>query len=279
MKKILLALLLVNQIYSYSQSKNSITFKIQYNPETKYSNTIEQTSYNEITYSGSKEFLRSLKDKGIENPTITNKSSKMETLFKTGKSTDGKNFPLTIEIVTTSSSDGKKDIPDGLLLYGHGSMGAMPTLDSVVSEGINEELKKTLLQTMQSMFSQLDLPERQVKVGEKFSIETPLNIPVAGVTLEMIITTTYKLLSVNNGVADFDVVNVYTMKTTITKYTINATGSGKGKLLYDIANNYYVNYQTDTKMDMSMKLDNFNIDLKTKSGFSQTSVISKNTGN
>lgn len=276
MRKIILLLLTLTQISCNSQTKDELTFKVQYKPETKYSQTIEQTSHSDMKYSGSEEFLQKLKDKGVQNPTITDKTSKIESVFKTGKLSDGTNFPLAMEFVKTTSSDGKKDIPDGTLIYGHGSIGNMPTLDSIVSNGLDEEFKKTLLQAMQSTFSQLSFPEKRVKVGESFSRESPLSIPIAGVTIEMTITTNYKLLNITNGIADFDVSQVYTMKSTITKYTIKATGSGKGKLLYDVSNNYYLKYQIDTEMGMNMKLDNFDLDLNSKSGFIQTTVITTN---
>lgn len=277
MKKITLALLTFTQISCNGQTNDELTFKVQYKPEKKYSNTIKQTSYSETTYSGSEEFLTLLKDKGVQNPTITNKKTTIESISKTGKSKDGTNFPLTIEIIKTTSSAEKKDIPDGLLIYGHGSNGNMPTLDSIVSKNIDEHFKKTLLQAMQSTFSQLNLPERKVKVGEKFSTETPLSIPVADMTIDMIITTNYKLLNITNDIADFDVSSVYTMKTSVTKYTIHATGNSKGKLLYDISNNYYLKYQTDTELEMNTKLDKFNLNIKNKSSYTQISTISKNT--
>ena len=129
---------------------------------------------------------------------------------------------------------------------------------------------------MQSTFSQLNFPERQVKIGESFSIESPLSIPIAGVTIEITMTTNYHLLRINNGIADFDVSQVYTLKTIIAKYTVNATGSGQGKLFYDVSNNYYLKYQTDNEMEMNLKLDQFDLHLKNKSGFVQTSEISKN---
>lgn len=276
MRKIILLLLTLTQISCNSQSKDGLTFKVQYKPETKYSQTIEQTSHTDMKYSGSEEFLQKLKDKGVQNPTITDNVSKIESVFKTGKLTDGTNFPLTLEFVKTTSSDGKKEIPDGTLIYGHGSIGNMPTLDSIVSSGLDEEFKKTLLQAMQSTFSQLSFPEKKVKVGESFSRESPLSIPIAGVTIEMAITTNYKLLSIANGIADFDVSQVYTMKSNITKYTIKATGSGNGKLLYDVSNDYYLKYQIDTEMVMNMKLDNFDLDLNSKSGFTQATVITTN---
>lgn len=276
MRKLILLLLTLTHFFCYSQKNNELIFKVQYKPETKYSQTIEQTSHSEMKYSGSEEFLQKLKDNGVQNPTITDKTSKIESIFKTEKLTPSKTFPLTMEFVKTTSSDGKKEIPDGTLIYGHGSIGNMPTLDSIVSSELDDEFKKTLLQAMQSTFSQLSFPEKKVKIGESFSRESPLSIPIAGVTIEMAITTTYKLLSITNGIADFDVSQIYTMKSTITKYTIKATGNGNGKLLYDVSNKYYLKYQINTVMGMNIELDNFAIDLNSKSGFIQTTIITPN---
>jgi len=272
-----IGLLILLTLFSFvTQAQNSLIFKIQYKPETKYCQTIEQTTFSEVTFSGSREFLQKLKEKGIKNPTLTNTISKIETVFKTEKSNDGLNFPITIEIVKTLNSDGKKPIPDGTLIYGHSSNGKMPVLDSIASDGISEEIKKSLLQAMQSTFSQLNLPERQVEIGKSFEVESPLSIPIAGITIEFNITTTYKLLSITNNIADFDVSQVYTMKTKLSNYSIKGTGGGKGKLLYDVTNNYNLKYQTNNEMQMSMKHDKFKLVLKTKTGSIQTSVITDN---
>lgn len=276
MKKYILFLLTLSHFFCNSQTQKEVIFKVQYKPETKYNQTIEQTSQANIKYSGSDDFMRKLKDKGVQNPTITNTQSKIETIFKTGKQTNKKTFPITIEFAKSTSSDGKKIIPDGTLIYGYGSNGNMPTLDSIVSNGLDENFKKTLLQTMQSTFAQLSFPEKRVKIGESFSRESPLSIPIAATTLDMTITTTFKLLDIINGIADFDVSSIYTMKSVITKYTIKATGNGKGKMLYDIVNNNFTRYETDTEMKMNLKLENFDMDLDSKSGFIQTTTISKN---
>ncbi|MGQ7947138.1 DUF6263 family protein [Flavobacterium sp. WC2509] len=273
MKKIILLLITLTPLLCNSQSQNEVTFKVQFKPNTQYAQTIEQTTKNDMKYSGPAEFLQKLKDRGVQNPMITESQSKIESVFKTGKQTDGTNFPLTMEFVKTTPINGKKIIPDGTLIYGHGSNGNMPTLDSIVSKDLDENLKKTVLQSAQSTFSQLSFPEKRVKIGESFSIDSPLSIPIAGTTVDMTITTNYKLLNVKNGIADFDVSSVYTLKSNMTKYTINATGTSKGKLQYDVTKGYYTKYETDAEIKMQMKLENFEIDLNSKTGSIQTIVM------
>jgi hypothetical protein len=94
------------------------------------------------------------------------------------------------------------------------------------------------------------------------------------VNVEMTITTNYKLVSIVNRVGNFDITQVYTLKTTID--AIKATGNGKGSLQYDIANSNYIHYQMDTDLDIGMTLEKFNLDVKSISGFIQTTIITKN---
>lgn len=273
MKSILLLMLALTQISVHGQTTDGFTFRVQYKPETTYTQTLEQSSHSDIKYSGSKEFLQMLKNKGVQNPTIVDKVSTTESVVKTGIMTDGTQYPLTIEFVKSTSSDGKNIIPNGTVIYGRVSNGTMPSLDSVVSAGLTVEYKKTLLQAMQSTFAQISFPEKKVKVGESFSIESPLSIPVAGVTIEMTITTTYTLLNVTNGIADINVSQTYKMKANTSKYTIKATGSGKGKMLYDDSIGTMLKYTMDTEMTADMKLEQYDLSIRSSNGFTQTTKV------
>lgn len=275
MKKLFLFLLLISLHFCIAQNKNEFLFKIQYNPETKYDQTMDQTSHLEMKYAGDVDFMQKLKDKDVQNPTVIDNHSVIESVMKTGKLTNKTYFPLTIEFLKTTNSDNKTTIPDGTIIYGKGTLGNMPTLDSIVSKGLSEEFKKGLLQTMQATFSQINIPERKVKVGDVFDIDTPLSIPVANIQMDMTITTTYKLLSIKNNVADFDISQVYTLKTNTTQFPINATGTGKGKLLYDVVNNFNLKYQIDMEMSANVKIEKIELDIKTKTGMIQSAKISK----
>jgi hypothetical protein len=275
MKNSFLLLLVVSIQLSVAQTKNELLFKIQYNPETKYEQTLDQSNHMELKYAGEPEFMQTLKDKGVQNPTIVDNHSVIESVMKTGKLSDKTNFPLAIEFIKTTNSDNKIQIPDGTIIYGKGTLNNLPTLDSITSKGLSEELKKNIMQTMQSFFTQLNIPERKVKVGEVFDLDTPLLIPLAGMQMDMTITTTYKLLSIKNNVADFDFSQVYTMKTNATKFPINATGTGKGKLLYDVVNNFNQNYQIDMEMTAKVKIEKIELDIISKSGMNQSAKISK----
>lgn len=272
--KILISLIFVSISFNiYSQ--NELTLKIRYSPETNYSQTIEQTSENDITYSGSKEFLQKIKDKGIQNPTVTNSTSTIKSIFKTGKLNSKNFFSLTMEFLNSTNNDGKQIIPDGTIIYWYGTVDNMPKLDSIVSKDLDNKFKKELLQTMQNTFSQISFPDRKLKIGESFSQETPLSIPVLSTTIEMTMLTNYKLISIEDNLGNLEVSQNYTMKSKISNNDIVATGSGKGKIVYDIKNNFFLKHQTNGEIEMNVKMKDINVKVKSKNTFMQDVIISK----
>lgn len=279
MKKTLLLFLISIPLFNYGQSsKDILDFKIGYAPQTSYRQVIEQSSDTELLYIASDEILEKLKSNGVQNPTLAKSITIMESVFKTGKTEKDGNFPVVIEFVKTTNSEDKTIIPNGTLIYGKASSSSMPKLDSVVSKEMDEPYKKQLLQTVQSMFSQIALPEKKMKIGEAFTQVTPLTIPLAGTSIEMEITTIYKLINMTGEIANFDIVQQYIAKIAFEegKFNITADGNGKGKLVYDIPQHFATKFVLDIGLNFEVKQDLFSLKLKSNSGFNQAVQIIKN---
>lgn len=255
-------------------SEDGVLFKVRYSPSTKYSETLEQSTQMTVKYHGDQAFLEKLEDQGIKNPTVTDKSSKTLAEFKTGKLTDGVHFPLTMEFISTTSTDGKKAIPDGTIIYGKSTLDSMPTLDSISSPGMEDDVKKVFLKTMGNLFSQISFPSKKLNVGDTFIHALPVTIPIGGLTIKMNISTIYKLVSIDNGIANFDISQVYDM--TLDEYTTEGSGTGKGQIKYDMAHSFYSYYQEATEMKLKMKLKDFTLDLSSKSTYTQNISFSSN---
>ncbi|OXA76637.1 hypothetical protein SAMN05444397_101123 [Flavobacterium aquidurense] len=279
MKKIILLFLISLPIFNYGQSsKEILDFKIGYAPQTSYKQVVEQSSDTELYYIASDEILEKLKNNGVENPTLTKSLTLIESVFKTGKIQKDGNFPVVIEFLKTTNSENKSIIPNGTLIYGKASVSTMPKLDSVVSKEMDESFKKNLLQTVQSMFSQIALPEKKMKIGESFTQVTPLNIPLAGNSIDMEITTIYKLINMTDQIANFDIDQKYVAKIAFEegKFNINANGNGNGKLVYDIPYHFATKFVLDIGLNFEVKQDLFSLKLKSNSGFNQAVQIIKN---
>lgn len=275
MKVFLRVLFLIIILSLNVHPQDKVVFKIRYLPDTKYIETMALNSESEVHFQGSEEFMQNLKSRGVQNPAKVNKQSSFETILKTGKLTDETHFPLTLEIVKSDLGDSKSIVPDSTIIFGHGSLNNMPQLDSISSRGMDEKLKITLLQTMQSIFSQVTMPEKEMKIGDEYSHEAPLSIPIAGLNIKMTIKTNYKLLSILKGIADFDITQDYTFNTESDKDTIKAAGKGKGKLLYYAEKGFCPEYQIDTDLDMNMNTNGINLYIKSKSNIVQKTEVSK----
>jgi len=276
MKKMLLISGIFLSYASMLCAQEEVNFKVRYKPEYRYEMTTEQKSETVMKYIGSKELLNTLKEKGIENPTVTNTKSVVKSVFETGKLTDGKHFPVRLEFIETQSSDGKKSIPDHTVILGTEALDSLPRLDSIVSDRMDPELKKSMLAMIQATFLQLAFPDKKLKTGKSFSTESPVSLPLPGMSLDMIIKTNYRLVKVSAGLATFDIVQTYTMNTTIKDIKGKASGAGKGKMVYDTNTGFYTLSTIDLTMQMLMSFDKFDIDAKITSIYEQTVVVTKN---
>lgn len=276
MKKTFLFVLLLTALFNYGQSNQILDFSAGYSPETSYHQTTINSSDYEVLYSGSDFFLETLKQKEIPNPTEIKNSFNLETLSKTGKIDKNGKFPITIEYLKSIDANGKTIIPNGTLLYGKTSLSNMPEIDSIVSKGMEENFKNVILQTVKSTFSQLVMPQKKLKIGESFTQENPLTLPIAGINIEMLITTTYNLKSMNSKDAFFDIIQTYTMKMSDNRFETSGAGIGKGNLIYNIPNHFISENTLKMDLNLDLKHTNFALQLKSKTDFKQTSIISKN---
>jgi len=194
----------------------------------------------------------------------------------TGKSSTDKSFPVNLTYKKTMSLDGKNEIPEGTAIQGEIVGESLPTFNKVISGTLDFDQKSQLLQMVRSTFEQFDFPEKRLKIGDQFSTDRPVSIPMEGSVIETVVTTTYKLLGIKNNIAQFGLSQSYLMTPKIMDNSFKGSGSGKGEFSYDIGNSLITDYSIKTELIMNKKLDYFEFDLKTINEFSQqTSLVTK----
>lgn len=120
----------------------SVDFKIQYRPQTKYLQNVQQSIENTIYYSATDEILEKLKENGVQNPTITKSTSDIQSVFKAGKLKSDGTFPITMEFLNTVKSNNKTLIPSGTLIYGKGTVSKMPQVRFYCFQGHGRNFQK-----------------------------------------------------------------------------------------------------------------------------------------
>jgi hypothetical protein len=71
---------------------------------------------------------------------------------------------------------------------------------------------------------------------------------------------TYKLVSISDGKAYFDLVPNFSMNFSIKKIAVSVTGTGTGKLVYSIKDNFPLSKQINFDMKIKVTSDKLNVD-------------------
>lgn len=269
-------ILLLLTLFSCSTPKpEGLILKVQFQPGKTYNISTIRGTETVITYSGQEVAIRKLKSMKVKNPTISKVKTKTDAELATGKSATGKGFPVSLTYKKMMSLDGKNEIPEGTVINGEITDQHLPSFNSVTSGTLGIDQKIQLLQSVRSTFEQFNFPEQRLKIGDQFSTDRPVSMPMEGSTIEIVITTSYKLLSIKKEMAQFELSQSYLMTPNTMDNSFTGKGTGKGKLSYDINNCLITDYSIKTELEMNKKLDYYEFDLKTINEFSQTIQIGK----
>jgi len=261
-------------LYACSKPKpEGLILKIRYQPEKTYQITAIRGTETVITYSGQEIAMRKLKSMRIKNPTISKVKTKTETELVTGKNSEDEIYPITLTYLKTRSLDGKNEIPEGTKIQGEITRETIPTFNKVVSGNLGFDQKSQLLKMVNSTFDQFNFPEKQLKIGDQFSTDRPVSIPMESSVIETVVTTSCKLIQIKNDIAEFELNQSYLMNPKIMDNSFKGNGTGKGRFSYDITNSLITDYSIRTELIMNKKLDYFEFDLKTVNEFSQQTTL------
>ena len=276
MKKPIAILFLITLFSCSTPPKpEGVILKVQYQPEKTYHISTIRGTETVITYSGQEIAMRKLKSMRVKNPTISKVRTKTDAELVTGKSSADSSFQANLTYKKIMSLDGKNKIPEGTVVQGEIKRKELPAFNKVVSNTLGIDQRIQLLQTVQNMFEQFKFPEQRLKIGDQFSVDRPVSMPMEGSTIDIVVTTTYKLLAIKNDIAQFELSQSYLMTPKTMDNSFTGTGSGKGQLSYDIANFLITDYSIKTELEMNKKLDYYEFDLKTVNEFSQTTQMGK----
>jgi hypothetical protein len=275
MKK-LFPVILILICFSCSNPKPAgLIMKVQYQPESKYLISTIRGTETVITYSGQEIAMQKLKSMNIKNPAISKVKTRNDTELVTGARLKDKSYPATLIYKKTNSLDGQNEIPVGTFVYGSIKNGHLPNFHAIASDLLDFDQKSQLMKMVSNTFEQFDFPEKQLKIGDQFSMDRPVSLPMEGSAIETVITTTYKLLGIKNGTAQFSINQTYLMSPKMMDNSFKGNGKGNGELTYSIKDSIVTDYHIKTELDMNKKLDYFEFDLKTINEFSQTTQIVK----
>jgi len=251
-------------LFVYAQGQRSILFKVKYLPDRTYESTVSMTSNIEMNIENlSKEEIDKMKDKGLTMPIIATTSTLSDLSIITGKVNGNNLFPIIFKYnnVTNKVTLSGKEVPTeqsplvGHAMYGKITQAGDMHLDSISGALRDTSLRAESLNDFNNMTSELKLPEKTVKVGDTLFLEIPYNMPIGGNDTKFIVKASYRLVSIKKGMANFDIDQTvqFNMNNTDTTSAFMGEGSGNGKMVYSIKENFVKSIDRDILFDYQMK--------------------------
>jgi len=101
-----------------------------------------------------------------------------------------------------------------------------------------------------------------------------MNIPITkGSDMKMDAGITYKLVSISDGKAYFDLVPNLNMSITVKNVAVNMTGTGSGKMVYSINDNFPLSRDVNFNMKIKVVSEKINVDGTAAITMSSNTVI------
>src|SRR5579863_8608735 len=247
-----------------AKGQRPILFKIKYQPDRTYESTVSMTSNIEMNIENlSKDDSDKMAKKGITMPMIATTSTISDGSVITGKPNDNNVFPIIFKYnnVTNKVTLSGKEVPEeqspliGHAMYGTDTEAGDMHLDSISGALKDTSLRAELQNVFKNSINELKLPEKTVKVGDTLFLEILYNMPMGGVDTKFKVKATYRLVSIKKGMANFEIYQSvqFKMNNADTTSAFIGNGSGSGKMVYSIKENFFKSIDRDISFNYEMK--------------------------
>ncbi len=266
MKKLLYLSLLF--IGFNAQAQKGVVFKMKFLPNRDYNGMVSMNINAKVNLSGDNNVIDKLQTQGITLPLNGNVLMKMTNDTKTGANGANNGFPLTMTFkfdelnVNLNGKEIPVPIPataSAMNIYGHVGADGKLMADSIGGNKMKDTSQQKISTMMNSFQQRVNFPDRPLHIGDTFTQDMPMGIPV-GANIKMDAKTTYKLVNISNGNAFFDVTQSMNMAIPVKGQAINITGSGMGKMVYDINNSFPTDFKSNMNMKIAGIIDKLTID-------------------
>jgi len=256
-------------LFSNLHAQQGVVFKIKYLPNHTYQGTVNMTINAKATLSGNDTIISKLTSQGITQPLALNVKMEMKGNTQTGPVGANNMFPLTMKynFENLSGDLNGNDIPmpmdklaGGMSIYGHVGPDGKLKADSISGGKVHDTSEVKVSQMMNGIQKNIKFPDHPMKIGETFTQDMPVNLPVAGKSMNIDSKVVYKLISIADGNAYFDLQQSMNMSIPISGATINLNGMGAGKLVYSIKDNFATDYSTNITLKVTGEIKTLKID-------------------
>jgi hypothetical protein len=220
--------------------------------------------------SGDTAIINKLSSQGITQPVNAHIALGINGNMKTGALGGDQTFPLNMDYkisnITVNANGKEVPIPPkatekDIKIMGHVNQDGQLKIDSAAGKKMTDSTERKMQQMMDLVQKQIKFPDRPLKPGDSFTQSSPMNIPMGSDNnIKMEGGITYKLVSISAGKAYFDMVPNFSMDFKVKTVSINVTGTGTGKMVYSIKDNFPLSKEGTFNMKIKIVSNKLNVD-------------------
>lgn len=246
------------------KAQQSIVFKVKYLPNHVYKMNMKMDMSMEMAMPAD----GTAKSKNAAPPKAYQQTGTniMQTMISTGAPKADHTFPIKMQITAINAKakmNGKEiDLPTkknpivGQVITGQCDADGKLHIDQPKTMDSKAAINAGITNMINKMQGEIKFPGKPLSVGQSFTQDTPINMPAAGMNMDINAKTTYKLTAIKGNLAYFDTKLAMTIGLDDPKKASAMTGSGgsTGKMVYNIAENNVntMNNTMDMKYSMNM---------------------------
>ena len=270
MKRICL-LALMCLLFVQLKAQDGVVFKVKYLPNHNYQVGVKVGVKIIANVTGDQKVADFLSAQNITQPVNVAVDIAFDGNSKTGPQGADQSFPLDMlyKISDFSASINGKPAPIPVAVTGksfnlsaHITSDTQIHIDSAMGKKLDDSTEKKMQQMMTMIQKQIKFPEKALKPGDTFTESMPIgNIPIKGGSdVKADAGVTYKLISISDGKAYFDMIPHFSMSFGMKTLSVNITGDGSGKMVYSIKDNFPLSKDATFNMKIKVTSDKVNVD-------------------
>jgi len=255
MRKIMFLALLL--IVIKAEAQQEVTVKIKYEPGRTYDALLSLNLNCSINASGDSDMIKKITSKGLTLPLSLTLGGKIGFQGKTGALAADNSFPFSMNFKINSADlalNGNsipipKKLDTTITMFGKIMADGRMIADSVPGMKMKDSSAQSLSKSLNMIQNRIKFPDRPMHIGDTITRDLPFPMKMTGISAT--IRTIYKLVNIADGKAYFDVNNFIDIKANIKTIVVSITGSGTGKVVYSIKDNFITEYSNSAKIKLN----------------------------
>ncbi|WP_207429444.1 hypothetical protein [Pedobacter sp. SYSU D00535] len=239
-------------------SQKQVDFRMKFLPNKTYTTEMVNDMKMEMDFLGDTAKRNQMLSNGLELPMQMDMLQEMSLSTQTGQLTADRRIPLTIsynKMDVTMNMQGKEmkqpNQFSGLKIKGYATESGKLSVEAIEGSS-SAEMKEAIEKMVSQLLNAVQFPDKPMKQGDTFTQELPMIVPAGANSLNLVVKINYTLKEVKEKQAFFDYTQAITLDMKAEQANSTATGSGTGKMIYDIPLNYITDTTSDMILNMSM---------------------------